>query len=121
VNTGDTFLVAADVHLWFVVSDPTVDPDRVVCMMFTTLRERCDEACVVRAGEHPFVRHDTVVQYSAARIVSLAKFLDLSRRQIIRASDPLSPELPAKIRRSAEGSDRIPNDAYAILREQGSS
>lgn len=88
-------------------------------MMFTTRRGACDEARIVCASEHPFVRHDTIVQYSAARIEPLTKFADLIRRQVIRTSDPLSPELLAKIRRSAENSGHIPNDAYAILRDQG--
>ena len=64
LKLGDTFL---NVHLWVVCTLP--DSERsVVAINFTTKRSDSDDSCVIRAGEHPFVAHDTVLAYSKARV-----------------------------------------------------
>ena len=71
MDAGDAFLIPEeDDHLWAVISDPTQDSDNVVIIMFVSWTEKYDQACVLKVGDHPFIRHDTCVQYPAAKVVS---------------------------------------------------
>jgi len=36
---------------------------------FTTLRRPCDETCVLDVGDHPFIRHRTVIAYGRGKMV----------------------------------------------------
>ncbi len=60
MNAGDTFRIpqpgtSLDSHLWVVISDPAIDEAHVLIVSFTTRRQDSDTACVLQAGEHPFV------------------------------------------------------------------
>lgn len=73
MKAGDTFkLVNKDIHLWMVISDPEQDPHRVLLVNFTTWTPRQDPACVLQEGDHPFIHHETCVNYADARIYPLA-------------------------------------------------
>ena len=68
MNAGDTFLVALpgtsyDSHLWIVISDPDADAERIVIVSLTSHRADKDQACLLRVGDHPYVKHDTCVNY----------------------------------------------------------
>lgn len=74
MNGGDTFRIpqpgtSLDSHLWIVISDPAVDDERILIVNFTTLRPDSDQACILVAGEHPFVQHQTCVNYGGAKVV----------------------------------------------------
>jgi hypothetical protein len=60
-----TFLRAdSDKHLWIVISDPTADPDQVLIVNLTTVDERKEQVCLLHGGEHPWIRHETCVNYA---------------------------------------------------------
>jgi hypothetical protein len=66
MNAGDTFRIpqpgtSLDSDLWVVISIPDVESDRLLIVNFTTRRPDSDAACILRAGEHPFVHHETCV------------------------------------------------------------
>jgi hypothetical protein len=64
-----------DCQLWIVLSDPTIDPEHVVIVNFTTHTVNEEQCCVVDKGEHPLVRHKTAVRYWDAKTVT-ANHLD---------------------------------------------
>lgn len=53
-------------HLWIVITEP--DPACIIVSL-TTLRNAKDQTVILRPGDHPFIRHDTVVFFADARIV----------------------------------------------------
>jgi hypothetical protein len=119
MKAGDTFLAPGfDDHLWMVISDPSIDPDNVVIVFFLSWQPHYDQACIVQAGEHPFVKHATCVEYPAARITTNQKLDEGLASGKLKHKAPLSADLLGKIRRSAAASD-ITADAYGILRQQG--
>lgn len=63
MRVGDTFLggLGETKHLW-VASAQSTDGN-IVAFNFSSLVDGCDESCVVHPGEHPFVKHTTVVRY----------------------------------------------------------
>ena len=118
MKAGDTFLIPDfDDHLWAVISDPSIDSQNVVIVLFVSWTKRYDQACVLRKGQHPFIKHDTCVQYPGAQVVTDSKLEEQLQTGKLRPKSPLSQELLEQIRRSAEQSD-IPSRAYGILRDQ---
>jgi hypothetical protein len=74
MDCGDAFLApapggAATPHLWIVVTRP--DPEFHLCAIVsvTTLRNSKDQTVILRAGDHPFIRHDSTIFYGDAMIV----------------------------------------------------
>lgn len=119
MKAGDTFLAPGfDDHLWMVISDPSIDPDHVVIVFFLSWQPQYDQACVIQAGEHPFVKHATCVEYPAAKVTTNLKLDENVAHGKLKLKVPLSPELLDKIRACAANSD-ITTQAYDVLRRQG--
>jgi|ERR1019366_1845646 hypothetical protein len=103
MNLGETYVPNAEgAHLWVVITIP--DGTGVVLIVnFTSHRPSCDESCVVEVGEHPFVKHKTVVAYEKARSCDpkvQAMFKSNASRR-----DPVSADLLKRIQEGALKSD----------------
>jgi len=63
VNAGDVFRLSgiADIHTWVVLSDPALNPQKVLIVNFTSWDRLEDQACVLDLGDHPFIRDRTCV------------------------------------------------------------
>ena len=121
MDAGDTFLIdnrATDDHLWVIISDPRTDDQRVVIVNLTTYRPPKERFCLIQAGEHPFVRHETCVAYNHARIVSLSRLTRLRYGGRINMQDPVSIPLLARIRLGVGLSALMPLDCVAIMAGQ---
>jgi hypothetical protein len=77
IAPGNTFLIPSGTgkHLFFVVLGPVVLPEHgkaphYVFAGATTLHEGAphDPACVIEAGEHPFIQHRSYIAYRHMRI-----------------------------------------------------
>ena len=69
VSAGDTFLVVHPYnHLYVVCSDPATDPVRVLIVNLTTFKPKEEACCIVKPGEHPFIRQRSCIRYKDARI-----------------------------------------------------
>jgi len=118
MNEGDTFRRSVGSHLWVVVSDPRQDPIQVAIVSLTTLRRFSDHSCLLQAGEHSFIKHETCLMYSEARIVTESSLEgELSRGQIQLLS-PVTKPILDRIRHGAAISDRIPLNVRELLRKQ---
>lgn len=108
MKPGDTFLILAEQpkkHLWVIVSDPAANPDLVVCLSFTTLRDKSDRSCVVQPGEHPFVQEATCIAYRHGRHLSLQQLQAMAMAGALQMREPVSEALLARIRQGARESD----------------
>jgi hypothetical protein len=113
------FVGIANIHVWMVISDPARDSQRVLIVNFTTWEPHLDQACIIDAGEHPFVVGRTVVNFARARIVTdaaLEQVRTVGRLQLLQ--DALSPVLLAKIRDAAMISTTLSLEAADILIDQ---
>jgi len=73
LNIGDAFLLSTppnDKHL-FVVVTPTQN-GKYLCVNVISKRNNSDTFCVLQQGDHPFIRHDSVINYKKAREVDPA-------------------------------------------------
>jgi hypothetical protein len=120
MDAGTTFLRAdADKHLWIVLSDPTKDPDNVLLVNLTTLDEHKERACVLNRGDHPWIRHESCVNYGDSVVTSLAKLNAALVGGALRVQAPMAPEILRKVRNGALDSERMPLDNADILINQG--
>lgn len=101
-----------------VISDPALDPSRVVLVNFTTNRQSEEQCCVVKGGEHPFLTHPSAVRYRDARITSVAALESLVKQDKIKVQCPLSAQLLEKVRAGAAESELLPEGCRQILNEQ---
>jgi hypothetical protein len=120
MNAGDVFRFVniADIHVWMIISDPNRDPTKLLMVSFTTWQPHLDHACIIEAGEHPFVVHRTVVDYSRAKVVTNAQLESLRRAGRLQLLDPLTAALLARIRQSAMLSKTIAIEHADILEDQ---
>lgn len=79
MNLGESFHILG--HLWVVVSKPDADGS-VAMVNFTSYRQPCDETCVLDVGDHPFIRHKTVVAYSHAKMVPASAHATIRQQQM---------------------------------------
>ena len=54
--------------LWFLITEPDADSFQCVIANVTTLRSHCDRTLVLQKGEHPFIRHPSLISFADARI-----------------------------------------------------
>ncbi len=123
---GTTFWVRSDPHLWAIISDPQKNPVHVVHVNFTSMKDNArphdpynDPACVVMAGEHPFIDKPTCVYYGGVQIGSVEHLQHRYDDGDMKLGKPVSAELLAKMRYGATISEHILPIAYDILVEQG--
>ncbi len=120
MRAGDAFRFVgiADIHVWLIYSDPDRDPGKKLIVSFTTWQPHLDQACILEAGEHPFIVHRTVVEYPRTRLVTDAQLEQLRMAGRLQLLDPLSPALLAKVREGAMASTRLPLEQADVLVDQ---
>jgi len=122
VQAGDTFLLkdkAVDDHLWIIVSDPSVDDQKVLFVSMTTYGPSKEAVCLLNPGDHPFVRHQTCIAYDFARATSLQKLTALKDAGLLEMSTPVAAGLLIRIRRGLSLSKRIRSDHLELMLDQG--
>lgn len=117
---GDTFIRGdADKHLWVVISDPKIDPQNVLIVNLTTLDARKEQACILKIGDHDWIKHDTCVNYADSVVTTLALLHAARDGGAIHMRKPMSPAILKKIREGALQSERMPMDNAEVLFDQG--
>ena len=75
LKPGDTFLLpkheSDPKHLWVVLTEPNTETGLAVCVNITTRQSYSENTVVLAPGEHPFIKHESVVYYSDAQELNL--------------------------------------------------
>lgn len=101
LNCGDTFRPnAGGAHIWVIICDPDGN-NRVAIVNFTTTVPNCDNACVVRRGEHQTISRDSIVFYSDARLVDKSKLDEAVARGDLQQTPPVQQALLKRIQLGA--------------------
>ena len=122
LSRGDTFVNNArgglPSHLWIVLSDPALDPDQVVIVNVTTWKEYHDQTCILDAGDHPFLKHRSCVNYPEARLPEASQLRELIDTGLLSPHQSLDPNVLERVSRGALESDRTPIGCAEVLRSQ---
>ncbi len=120
MDAGTTFLLAAvDIHLWIIISDPSIDPDNVLIVNLTSLTASKDQSCILRRGDHPWIRHDTCVNYQDSQVTTLRKLIAARDGNALLLNAPLDSAILKKIREDSLKSTKMPLEHADILIGQG--
>lgn len=67
VDYSPGFAFVLNGHLWVVVAELSGDTDQVIIVSLTTIKVNSDTTVVFDVGDHPFIKHKTVISYIDAR------------------------------------------------------
>ena len=124
VLVGQTYLASTGNgnHLFIIVLGP-IDIECYQKKQFLSVNvtsiegtKNYDTACVIRAGEHPFIKHDSYVAYRFARLDSEQHLENLCKTQWIRKED-CSESLLKRMKEGLRKSREIPKYLKDILKE----
>ena len=124
MNAGDAFLIENKhgiKHLHIIVSDPVQNSDCVYLVMISTFEERREDSCILTAGDHPRINHQSVVVYKKppAVITSVSMLSQLVASHTITPQPPVSDEVLAKIQEGCKVSRHIESRIETMLYQQG--
>jgi hypothetical protein len=121
MNAGDVFRLGgvADIHTWAVISDPILDPERVLLVNFTSFDRFADQSCVLDIGDHPFITGRTCANYPRAREARDEDLEVLKAAGRLLMLDSLRPEILKRIRDRSMDSKDMDIELADILMDQG--
>lgn len=110
INVGFTFLAPnvqySTQHLHIIIA--ITDNDRALFVNITTRKANKDDTCVIKTGEHRFIRHDSVINYGDAKDAPIIKIKEAIEMNLFTPHDPVSTELLKRIQIGALNSPAFP-------------
>ncbi|MEI7836536.1 MAG: hypothetical protein WCK05_08995 [Planctomycetota bacterium] len=113
---GDTLFFKG--HLFVVLSNSDYDAGHIVLGMFTTWEAYKDPSCILHPGDHPFLDHDTCVDYQTAPLLSAKELDDQIRAGQMTRREKLSQSVLERVLSGAGKTQRIPNGCWIVLDNQ---
>lgn len=118
---GDCFLgepegKAQKRHLKIILTEPDSN-SMVVIATVTTLKHPEGQAveCILREGDHPFIKHDSFVDFRRTTARLSSSISDgLDNRELIR-KEALTPEVFERVLKAAKSSRKMPPRIKAML------
>jgi hypothetical protein len=119
MECGDAFMLDDDdetkEHLHVVLTKPTLRGEVVTAAICT--RYRWSETLVcLDVGDHPFIRHASVVAYRHATIRKCATIEEAIARGYARSKERVSAQLLKRMQDALVDSDFVANDVRAFFR-----
>jgi hypothetical protein len=103
-------------HLFFVLTDPDPKTKKVIVVMLVTAKRYTDKTVSLVVGDHPWVRHDSDVEFGTARPMPLSKLAQALRRADLHLQEDLSAPILEKIRQGLLTSSRTIHDVKEYCR-----
>jgi hypothetical protein len=98
-------------HLWIVLTNPDPQTGKVVVVMVVTKRQHTDPTTVLVKGDHPFITHDSSVDYGLAKTVTVAR---LEADAHAATCQPLADVGPAILKQVQAGLQVSPRTVHHI-------
>lgn len=124
MKEGDAFLGAPPgrtKHLWVVITEPD-ESGCVVLVNVTTATEskqRLDRSCVLDVGDHPFIKHQSLINYQDA-LKCRADAIDAAIQSLpttcIEQRERFQPSVLRRIKKGALESDSMPRKLKAMIK-----
>ena len=111
LNCGDTFLTGDEddetLHLWIVLTPPT--EGEFVVASVTTRRRKSETLVILRVGDHPFIRHDSVISYAHSKIMTVEAIEIAILNGAAKIREPVTEAILRRVRAGLVDSDFTPN------------
>ncbi len=106
VTPGFTFLSPTPEyntkHLFIVIAIID-DNKKALCVNVTTKKDR-DMSCILKAGDHEFIKHDSVVNYGDVIKPEIDKLIEAINKRLIEPNKPITNDLFIRILKGARNS-----------------
>jgi hypothetical protein len=66
-------------HLWLILTDPDPESGKVITVMVVSPKKHTDPTVLLVSGEHPFLKHDSHVDYGSAQLKPAVKLAEAWR------------------------------------------
>lgn len=113
ISAGSTLLLPGGhkevLHLFLVLTDPDPKTRKVVVVMVVTERPHTDKTVTLAAGSHPFIRHDSNVDYGTCRIVEFDSITGIIENGPGKSHISMSAEVLQRVRDGLLKSSRTVN------------
>lgn len=125
-KTGSTLLVPSGpsgMHLFFIILGPLRLVDygttpQVLMVSSSTIRDGIphDPACVLKSGDHPFIRHDSYITYRHIRTDSVFHVEKMVSSSVWSPREPCNEILLARIVDGVNTSKLIPRGIKPLFK-----
>lgn len=95
-------------HLWILVTDPVGEPPQTIIVAVSTKRFYKDSTVVLSPGDHPWVRHESVISYDHALIPEVHYLNEAVSRRIAELRQPCTPDVLRRVQDGLLSSPRTP-------------
>jgi len=104
LSVGNTLLIPTPPnnkeHLFIIIAIEK-GSDVALLVNITSATIACDNTCCIAIGEHPFVIHDSVINYGDSRITPIANLKYCLKNGMFKGHVPVSGKLLKKIQDGA--------------------
>lgn len=107
-SPGFSFLLRG--HLWVIIVELPGSPNQVVAVSLTSKKHGTDETVVLRAGDHRFIRHDTVVSFADARAFVTDDLINRIELRFFQVEEAFHEDLVKRMRQGLLSSPFTPQD-----------
>jgi hypothetical protein len=98
VNAGDTFVLSAQgAHLCIVAAGPC-QHGNILFVRVTSDHPSKDRTCILQPGDHPFIRHTSLIHYADAKVVDDRRLADAIRAGQVQMRTPVNAVVLRDIR-----------------------
>jgi hypothetical protein len=110
---GDTFLTGnddeedEDWHLWIVTSPPVAGEVVVTCV--TTRRKHSEPLVILKPGDHPFIKNESVIAYAFTKIRTVADIEAAIQQKSAKKRECVSEAVLKRVQDGVFDSDFTPN------------
>lgn len=80
-------------HLFFILTDPDPVTGTVIAAMVVTAKAHTDKTVTLHAGDHPFIRHESNVDFSVAGYIHPARL----QRALAQGKCDIQPDIDAAL------------------------
>ncbi len=109
---GFTFYLRG--HLYAVIAELEGPPQQVVVVSLTTKRAGSDETVVLTTGDHPFLKHDTSVNYQDSRIFICSDLIDRVNRRFFTPGEAFPHDIIKVMQQGLMVSPHTPNGVKSL-------
>lgn len=122
MKPGETFLLSIGrvptPHLWVILWGPAGPAKAYLAVFLTTLRPHSDRSCILSAGDHPFLHHDTAVAYRDIQRFTEERLADLIADGTAKPRQPADDAILERLRAGFFTSAHTPNAMTEMARRE---
>jgi len=106
-------------HYFVVISDPNLNSQKILLVCFTTWEDWKDDTCHISPADgFSFIRHQSCVDYAAARTESAQTLKRMMEAGAAKIVQNVGPDLLARIRKGARETNRLASKYWILLNDQ---